>query len=160
MLKCSAYKALSDNATNLTDAKNKLSDLQCIASKGTSNPAVYFKDSNYSSAADFKTAVTGQTLVYELATPQPYQLTAEQVAMLDGTNSIWADTGDTTLTYRANPYTALLARIAALEAVSLGLPADGDGFCYPVASVDDGEVTTDWVQDSGFIPPERPQINA
>jgi len=45
-------------------------------------------------ATDLKTLVTGQTLVYELATPQTYHLTPTQVRTLVGNNNIWADTGD------------------------------------------------------------------
>ena len=36
---------------------------------------------------------TGQTLVYELAEPQTYQLTPQEVKTFLGTNNIWADTG-------------------------------------------------------------------
>lgn len=40
----------------------------------------------------------------ELATPQTYNLTAQQVELLTGNNTVWADTGDITLTYGADPY--------------------------------------------------------
>lgn len=46
------------------------------------------------SAADFKTAVTGQKLCYELNTPVTYQLTPQEVQTLLGQNNLWADTGD------------------------------------------------------------------
>lgn len=39
-------------------------------------------------------------VIYELATPVTYQLDPVAVAMLRGTNNLWADTGDTTLAYR------------------------------------------------------------
>jgi hypothetical protein len=39
-------------------------------------------------------------IVLPLATPITYQLTPQQIAMLRGNNALWADTGDTTLTYR------------------------------------------------------------
>lgn len=38
-------------------------------------------------------------VVYDLATPQTYQLTAQQVATLIGQNYVWAECGDVTLTY-------------------------------------------------------------
>lgn len=41
-------------------------------------------------------------VVYELATPIVYDLTPTQVTTLLGTNNIWADTGDSTLTYYAD----------------------------------------------------------
>ena len=51
-------------------------------------------DNRYSSASDFKTAMNGVQLVYELATPQTYQLTPTQVKSLLGVNNIFADTGE------------------------------------------------------------------
>ena len=44
---------------------------------------------------------TGQ-LVYPLATPTTYQLTPQQVATLLGQNNVWADCGDTSVTYKAD----------------------------------------------------------
>jgi len=42
------------------------------------------------------------TAVYPLATPITVQLTPSQLSTLLGTNNIWADTGDTEVTYRAD----------------------------------------------------------
>lgn len=42
----------------------------------------------------------GITVVYELATPITYQLTPQEITTLIGTNNVWADTGDITVTYR------------------------------------------------------------
>ena len=47
----------------------------------------------YANAAAFKTAMSGQQLVYELSTPLTYQLTAQEVEALVGTNNVWS-TGD------------------------------------------------------------------
>ena len=44
-------------------------------------------------------ASTPLQIVYTLATPVTYNLTAEQIALLRGTNNVWADCGDTTLRY-------------------------------------------------------------
>ena len=52
--------------------------------------------------AEFKSAMSGVQLCYELATPQTYQLTPTEVTTLLGDNTIWADTGDTTAEYRAD----------------------------------------------------------
>lgn len=41
-------------------------------------------------------------VVYPLATPQTYQLTGQQLKTLLGTNNVWADTGDTSVTYPAD----------------------------------------------------------
>lgn len=75
-----------------------------VASTASGYVTVY--DDRYntaSSASAFKTAVTGQTLVYPLATPQVYQLTPEEVDLLLGTNNIWADSGDITVQYGNSP---------------------------------------------------------
>ena len=63
---------------------------------------IQIKDSAYTDAAIFKAAMSGVQLVYELATPQTYQLTPTEVEMLLGENNVWADTGDSTVTYRAD----------------------------------------------------------
>ena len=41
-------------------------------------------------------------LVYELATPQTVQLTAQEVTTLLGQNNIWNDCGNTEVEYRAD----------------------------------------------------------
>lgn len=51
-------------------------------------------DNNYTDAATFKTAMDGVQLVYELETPQTYQLTPTQINSLLGVNNIFADTGN------------------------------------------------------------------
>jgi hypothetical protein len=56
----------------------------------------------YTDAASFTAAMNGQTLVYKLATPQTYQLTGQQLMTLLGSNNVWADTGDVTVTYPAD----------------------------------------------------------
>lgn len=62
----------------------------------------YIADSAYTNADAFKAAMSGVQLVYELATPQTYQLTPTEVTLLLGDNNVWADTGDSTVTYRAD----------------------------------------------------------
>ena len=47
---------------------------------------------------------TNLQMTMELATPQTYNLIAQQVELLTGNNHVWADTGDITLTYGADPY--------------------------------------------------------
>jgi hypothetical protein len=62
-------------------------------------------------ALNAKCAETPLVVVYELASPVPYQLTPAQITMLTGANTIWTDDGTLSLTYRANPYERLLALI-------------------------------------------------
>ena len=56
-------------------------------------------DSTQASAteADFKTAMSGVQLCYELVTPVTYQLTPQQVDTLVGANNVWSDSGDVTV---------------------------------------------------------------
>ena len=41
-------------------------------------------------------------IVYELATPQTYQLTPTEIALLKGQNNVWCDTGEVEVTYKAD----------------------------------------------------------
>jgi hypothetical protein len=58
------------------------------------NAIVIVHDNRFTDATLFKNAVTGQSFVYKLATPQTYHLTPTQIRTLVGNNNIWADTGD------------------------------------------------------------------
>lgn len=59
------------------------------------------------------------TIVYELATPTTYNLTAEQVALLKGANVIYADAGDTAVEYVADTKAYIDNKIAELQALIL-----------------------------------------
>jgi hypothetical protein len=54
---------------------------------------------DYTDRTDFRNAVSGQHLVYELETPFDIQLTPTQIETLIGNNTIFADTGDVDLTF-------------------------------------------------------------
>lgn len=70
---------------------------------GTDNKReVTFINNAYTDAASFKTAMAGQTLVYELENPLEYTLSAQQLTTLQGQNVVWG-AGPITLTY-AEPY--------------------------------------------------------
>ena len=70
---------------------------------GISRDGTYLKvcNTNYTSSTDFKTAMSGHYICYELATPQTYQLTPQQVELLTGENNVWSD-GDVTVEYYAD----------------------------------------------------------
>lgn len=53
--------------------------------------------------AELKTAGTPLQVVYELATPQVYRISGNEIKTLLGDNSILCDTGDVSVTYRAVP---------------------------------------------------------
>ena len=84
------------------------------------NGRAIISDSTYVgySESDFQTAMNGVQLVYELATPQTYQLTAQQVKSLLGENRVWADTGDVDAHYVRDltiTIDDILSRLEALE---------------------------------------------
>ena len=58
-------------------------------------------------------------IVYELATPVTYQLTGNQMNTLLGDNTVSADTGGVTVTYRADTKRYVDKKIAAVEALAL-----------------------------------------
>jgi len=73
----------------------------CIGVSINSRFAIYdtYAATNDLSAASFKTYVTGKQFVYPLADPIEYDVTPYQIALLQGQNNIWADTGDVTVGY-------------------------------------------------------------
>ena len=99
-LKCYAdrYKLIS--ALNGSAFASNANNNECTV---LSNYAILaIRNDSYTSASDFVTAMDGAQFVYELAEPVSYQLTSTEVTTILGNNSIWADTGDTTVTYRAD----------------------------------------------------------
>lgn len=61
-------------------------------------------DTSISTASAFRTWIgkNGSDVVYPLATPITYHLTPTEVRTLLGQNNVWADTGDTEVTYKAD----------------------------------------------------------
>jgi hypothetical protein len=57
------------------------------------------------------------TFYAALTNPLTYQLTPTEVKTLLGLNNIWADTGDTSVTYRADPTLFINGKVAALTAL-------------------------------------------
>lgn len=66
------------------------------------NAQIYVRLNSATTVQDFVTAVTGQTIVYPLATPITYNLTPAEVKSLLGINNIWSDAGDVDVEYRAD----------------------------------------------------------
>ena len=83
-LLCSRYKPISNALMSSTDF--------CVGYAYNSTQ-LRIKDSHYTVAADFKAAMSGVQLVYELATPFEITLTPTQIDTLIGTNNIWSDAG-------------------------------------------------------------------
>ncbi len=91
---CSAFIVL--------DRNHSLSQLPNLGITTAGNLSVSTQPSSYASASDFKAAMSGVQLVYELATPLTIALDPATLSTLLGDNIIWADTGDTTVEYRAD----------------------------------------------------------
>lgn len=109
---CSAYK--TETANNTYTGKQGISLQQ-------KEVDVYVYDAQRESmtTADFKTAMSGVQLVYELATPVTYQLTPQEITTLLGQNNIWADTGDTSVTYKADTKLYIDKKFTELQALIL-----------------------------------------
>ena len=84
---CSAY--MSDTYNNVVGGVNDATI--AIPQNGD---ILTVHDSRFADVTDFKTAISGVQLVYELATPQTYHLTPTQIRTLVDNNNIWADTGN------------------------------------------------------------------
>lgn len=97
---CAKYTYVGAVTTNYYE-EGKLKCYVGSPLEGTARE-IYIKDSAYTDVATFKAAMSGVMLVYELATPQTYQLTPTEVDLLLNSNTIWADTGDSELTYLVN----------------------------------------------------------
>ena len=86
---CSAYAASTyGNVYNMTT--NGI-----IGISTTGRVGIYDKTAVDASMSveDFKTRVSGITLVYELNTPLIYHLTSQQINLLSGINNLWASNG-------------------------------------------------------------------
>ena len=105
---CSQYSAAAANNAYL----NSPNGVFTVDTSG--NVSVY--DERYNDASDFKTAMSGVQFVYPLATPQVYQLSATEIKTLLGNNNVWADTGDSTVQYRADIQRYIDKKIAAAVA--------------------------------------------
>ena len=100
---------------------------QIASYAGETLPGAWISDRN--AYAVGTTPTTGAQVVYELASVQTYTLTPTEVTLLLGTNNVWSDTGDTTLTYLAD------GRVNALTALNMLL----GGTYTPSADVSDRE---------------------
>jgi len=86
---CSQYKAdtLNHVLGKTTDGIIAINDQQ-------SRVHIYDSSKSSMTGADFKTAMSGVQLVYELATPIEIDLTPAQLQARNGVNNVWADAGE------------------------------------------------------------------
>lgn len=93
---CTCYRFINDTRTALQTVNYAFAP----QNKSTSYKLA-LRDDRYSTAAALKSAITGQKLVYQLKNPVVYQLSPVEITTLLGQNTIWADTGDVSVTYGA-----------------------------------------------------------
>ena len=96
-LLCSEY--IPYGVIGITNFGNNLHDKEVAIRNANTHLMIQDSSYNNATAAEMKDGVHGIKLVYRLATPQTYQLTASQITTLLGTNNVWADCGDVTVTY-------------------------------------------------------------
>jgi len=89
---------------------------------GSSNKNVYIKCFDYTDPTAFKNALSGQTIVYELATPLTYQLTPKQIAALIGQNYIWSSNNETLTAVLTAPATGFAGWL--IKCVTNGTPVE------------------------------------
>ena len=117
---CSKYKT----AENISSV-GQLPDLCITGSINDSNTFryIFIRDDFFAPVWEnntpevFKAALDGAQVSFLLTTPQTYQLTPTEVKTLLGENHIWADTGNTSVTYRADPTLYIDGKVAALTAL-------------------------------------------
>lgn len=80
------------------------SDNNVFATFDNGNAYVTIRDTRFTDVASFKTAMSGVQLVYELATPQTYTLTGQEIIPIIGQDTIWANSGDVDVSYHYLPY--------------------------------------------------------
>ena len=120
---------------------------------GLGNKRIYIRNIQYTDASIFKTAMAGYYVCYELAIPTEITLTAEQIELLKGNNTLWTDGDSIVLTaaqlelikVKANPAgqaTGTLEKLQVNDEI-FDIPAE----LPVVASTDEGKVLT--VNSSG-----------
>lgn len=115
---CEAY-GYEGYVTGADQMANKPNGSMCFYYlPNTTNPIIYIKDTSYSNADTFKTAVNGVYLCYELATPTTVQLTPTQIALLHGDNVLTTDADNIDVEYPADIALYIAKKIA--EGISQG----------------------------------------
>lgn len=98
---CSIFHNLdTPNVISAQGFATRANDGDYACSNG--NAQIYARLDSATTVHGFVTSVTGQTIVYPLATPLTYQLSATEIKSLLGINNVWSDAGDTACEYRAD----------------------------------------------------------
>ena len=91
-LLCSCYKGGNAYTGNVN---------YTICIRVGTNKRIWAKDDRYSTGTELQTALAGEKLVYELATPIEIPITPTQISALRGQTVLWADSGDVDVEYVA-----------------------------------------------------------
>ena len=114
-------------ADRLRGVNGNTTSSYCVRISAASDLALYMPTDTFHSAEDVSEWLVNNnvSIAYELASPTTYQLTPTEIlSTLLGQNNIWANTGDISVTYRADPslvIAALEARIAATQNIIAGV---------------------------------------
>ena len=102
--KAQGYNFICSCYENAQTYRNYLQDKQvgCYANSGGQNKYITIRDDSYTTEESFATAVSGQTICYELATPTTIQLTPQEIDSFKADNNLWASTGEIEVEYRAD----------------------------------------------------------
>lgn len=118
---CSCYGTRASNPASMNDYEYSCGSIYYHDSACW----LVIKDSRYSSASDFKTAMNGQQLCYELATPVTYQIAQIEANTALGANTIRTGSAfPVTVTYKGDPslvVQALEQRITKTQSIIAGV---------------------------------------
>ena len=124
MVTLDSSRITKDSATRFHIAKTYFGDSVASANammnkfrlknsnEGYNVSGTFFLDTNnlqmntykaFDTRADFVSEYGDLQICFGLITPITYQLTPTEIISLLGTNNLWADTGDSTVKYRADP---------------------------------------------------------
>lgn len=100
--KADNFNFISSVYNNVQQIRTRLNDKEMGLFNNTSTETyrqIVVRDDDYETAETFIASVTGQQIVYELATPITVQLTPTQIEQLLGTNNVFADCGNVEVYY-------------------------------------------------------------
>lgn len=103
---CDKYKTIS--------AVTQYTGVEGIAVRDSATTGFYIYDEDIQTVAAWQNEIrtNGLTIAWDIATPEVYQLEPEEVKTLLGVNNIYADTGNVSVTYRADVDLYIAKKIA------------------------------------------------
>ena len=119
-LKCSIY-SVSNTLSGSWDTTLS-SNYSCVLSYAQGTDYIAIRNDDYTSEADFKTAMSGVIMFYKMQ-EQYYTVIdlpdGEPIITLNGTNNIFADTGDTSVVFKDSVNGYVEKKIASVQALAL-----------------------------------------